>query len=130
MFPRRFYSLSFARGKYFSTRTTRCCFKFHPCSFRMDILSTIKIFHPFFIREVNESCRRARNRMSPESCLSFDASWSCCRQAFHCIVLFGDAILKKCVDFTCMSKVQRTSGCYSESCQSMESAGLKYLAQK
>lgn len=85
-----------------------------------------KYLEPFIVAEARASCQRARQNLS--GLLSFDGSWSCCRHAFHCLVVFIDPLTKLCVDFEVVSKVPGKEGNWSGSCQGMEPEGIRVIA--
>jgi hypothetical protein len=98
---------------------------------RSTFYRTQKFLEPFIESEALESCARVRSTMSTDSCIAFDGSWSCARHAWHCFCLFTDARRKLCADFTVVSKVKtNSSSTYMGACQSMETEGLKRLAEK
>lgn len=86
---------------------------------------------PYLIEAAIESCRRARNRMNLETCISMDGSWSSRRHAQHCFVSLCDVMSKKVVDFTVVSRTsQFFMPQYSGASQAMEMAGFEDLVKK
>jgi hypothetical protein len=82
------------------------------------------------IDEVMSSCKCVREEMNADSCLGFDGSWSCCRHAMHCFILFSDVTQNACCDFIIISKVPGRDTGHQGSYQAMETEWLDILALK
>ena len=58
-----------------------------------------KIVSSEIIQMSRSSCNFWKSKMTPNSCIAFDGSWSHRRNAMHCLVDFIDTKSKKVVDF-------------------------------